>query len=139
MCWNSLSHVRRGGQRLQTQRLFPAGPALGLLFSALTIAGTLAGLIVALGAISGGHFNPLITALQWLGRERDLRCTLAYIAAQIIGAVGGAVLANIVFNTGSNADGPLGVSWTLGMSELVASAGLMVIVFGSARSRRNVL
>jgi len=120
---------------LQAHRLFPAEPAVGLLISALTIAGVLVGLIVALGAISGGHFNPLITALQWLGRERTSRCTLAYVCAQVVGAVGGSLLADGIFGVPAEG-GSTDAAWTMGLSEAVASAGLMTVVFGCARSRR---
>jgi glycerol uptake facilitator-like aquaporin len=121
---------------LQAHRLVPAEPALGLLFSALSIAGALAGLIVAFGAVSGGHFNPLITLLQWLARERSLRCTGAYVGAQAIGAIAGAVLADAIFS--ARADGATTApDWTLGASEIAASMGLMVVVFGCARSGRR--
>src|SRR5581483_2696170 len=70
------------GAGLQAHRLFPSEPGMGVVIGALTVAGGLAGLITALGAVSGGHFNPLITALQWLGRERGLGCSLAYVGAQ---------------------------------------------------------
>jgi glycerol uptake facilitator-like aquaporin len=124
------------GSGLQAHRLFPSEPGLGLLVSALAIPGALVGLIMALGAVSGGHFNPLITALQWLGRERSLHCTVAYIGAQMLGAIGGALLAAVIF--GAPVGGAAGaVNWSMGLSELVASAGLMLVVCGCARSRRT--
>jgi glycerol uptake facilitator-like aquaporin len=120
---------------LAASHLSPTEPVLGLLISAVAIAGALAGLIIALGAVSGGHFNPLITALQWLAAERSLRCTIAYIAAQSIGAIAGAGVADALFTAA-----PMSVqgncSWAMGLSEIVASAGLMLVVFGCARSSR---
>jgi glycerol uptake facilitator-like aquaporin len=98
-------------------------------------AAALAALVMAFGAVSGGHYNPLITALQWLGRERTTRCTLTYIAAQIAGALLGASLAGAVLGlhrvvAASQERG----GWA--PEEFVATAGLMVIVFGCARSAR---
>src|ERR1700744_519501 len=43
-----------------------------LLLHALATSGALIGLIIAFGAVSGGHFNPIITTMQWLGGERSL-------------------------------------------------------------------
>jgi len=120
---------------LQAQKLFPATPALGLLVSAFAIAGALVGLIVAFGAVSGGHFNPLITGLQWLGRERSPSCSVAYILAQAVGAVAGALVARLLF------EAPAGIGRSLAtgpmaLSELVGAAGLMAVVFGCSRSKR---
>lgn len=124
------------GAGLQAHRLFPGEPGFALLASALAIAGALAGLIVAFGAVLGGHFNPLITVLQWLGHERGIRCTLAYVGAQVAGSVCGAILATAAFGAARNPAAASTASWTMGLSELVASAGLMAVVFGCARARR---
>ena len=125
------------GASLVSQR-FPHGDALlGLAVRAVAIAGVLASLIVAFGAVSGGHFNPLITGLQWLARERQSGCAAAYLVAQLMGGVLGAFLTSVIFSKPPSpmiADSP---SFTLLASEMLASAGLMVIVFGCARSRRT--
>jgi glycerol uptake facilitator-like aquaporin len=98
-------------------------------------AAALVALIMAFGAVSGGHYNPLITVLQWLGRERTTRCTLTYIAAQTAGALLGATLANAVL--GLHRVMPALQERSLwAPDEFVATAGLMIIVFGCARSAR---
>jgi glycerol uptake facilitator-like aquaporin len=119
---------------LRGQQLVPSLPGLGLLISAVAIAGALAGLIVAFGAVSGGHFNPLITVLQWLGGERSLRCTMAYVIAQCAGAVLGALVGSALFAADPNTVVPR-EGWRMAFSECVASAGLMAIVLGCAHSR----
>ena len=113
-----------------------AGGTSGLLAGALATAGAMVGLIVALGPSSGGHFNPLITLLQWLGRERTLRCTVAYVVAQFAGAVLGALLARAIFATGMRPLVGVPTQLSLIASEVLAAAGLMVVVFGCARSGR---
>jgi glycerol uptake facilitator-like aquaporin len=125
------------GSGLAVQHLLPESGILGLLASALATAGALVGLIIAFGSVSGGHFNPLITGLQWLGGERKLDCTLAYVAAQFAGAILGALLANVVFGSGSRAPVFALVNGTLILSEALAAAGLMIVVFGCARSGRT--
>src|SRR5437867_1457223 len=72
------------------------------------LAGSLAGvfglgvLITLLGPVSGGHLNPAVTLSTWyVGRRHGtgptLREVVAYIPAQVAGAVGGAVLADAMF------------------------------------------
>lgn len=113
----------------------PASSALpGLIAGALAIAGALVALIVALGAVSGGHFNPLITILQWLSGERGLQCMIAYVLAQISGAVAGALLGASLYAVESHAAAPLpAAAGALVLSELVATFGLLLIVAGAAR------
>ena len=59
------------------------------LSSAMAISGSLIGLILAFGAVSGGHFNPTITLMQWLSGRRRLDCTIWYIVSQIAGGLWG--------------------------------------------------
>jgi glycerol uptake facilitator-like aquaporin len=82
------------GVGLTTRR---GNPTLGVMAEALGVAGALVGLIIAFGQVSGGHFNPLITLLQWLSGLRDLRCTIAYVAAQVAGGIVGALTAALMF------------------------------------------
>ena len=125
------------GAGLVSQRFPHADALLGLAVSAVAIAGALASLIMAFGAVSGGHFNPLITGLQWLARERRSGCAAAYVVAQLMGAVLGAFLTSVIFSDPSSPMIAASPSFTLLASETLASAGLMVIVFGCARSRRT--
>jgi glycerol uptake facilitator-like aquaporin len=112
-------------------------PTLGVISEALGVAGGLVGLIIAFGQVSGGHFNPLITLLQWLSGLRDLNCTIMYIAAQVAGGIVGALSAALMFV----AFGPCRVTPFmtpgLAVSEFIASAGLMIIVFGCTRGGRT--
>jgi glycerol uptake facilitator-like aquaporin len=109
--------------------------AIGLAVSAIATSGALVGLILAFGKISGGHFNPLITALQWLGRERTTSCTIAYVCAQLTGAIAGAMIARLVFGAGGARPAPATADWRLVLSEVVSSAALMLVVFGCIRSK----
>ena len=124
------------GSGLALRDLQPDSPALGLLAGAFATAGALVGLILAFGSVSGAHFNPLISSLQWLAGERKLDCALAYVAAQCTGAILGAFLSNSIFATGERLIRPDSATWALSGSESVATAGLMIVVFGCARSGR---
>jgi glycerol uptake facilitator-like aquaporin len=114
---------------------FGQGNPSASLLHALATSGALVALIIAFGTVSGGHFNPIITAGQWLSGERSLRCTVAYIAAQTIGAFLGAILTRLVFPSAPVSIGQEG--WALALSEVIAITGLMVIVFGSSRAQRS--
>lgn len=115
-------------------RLLPGQPGAAAVFIAFTVAGALVALIVALGSLSGGHFNPLISFTQLLAGERTLPCAAAYIACQLVGGLAGGALGAALWQASPSGTGGLGLS---GMaSEFVASAGLMSIVLGAARSGR---
>lgn len=122
------------GSAQRASLVFPDQPGLGLVAHAVATSCGLVALVTAFGSASGGHFNPLITGLQWLARERRLDCTLAYVAAQLLGAGLGAWLSGLLFAADSGQ--PAAPSRILILSEAIASAGLMIIVFGCARSGR---
>jgi glycerol uptake facilitator-like aquaporin len=122
------------GAGIAASRLFAATPGLVLPVVALALAGALVALIVAFGSVSGGHFNPLITMLQWLAGERPGSCTAAYVAAQLAGGALGGLIAASLWQTVTIDERGLG--WGGAASELVATAGLMLVVFGCARGRR---
>ncbi|WP_395295287.1 aquaporin [Kitasatospora hibisci] len=103
----------------------------------------LAVLIGLLGPVSGGHFNPLVTAGAWWAGRRagegpGLRELGAYTAAQTAGAVLGTGLANVMFErpfaepSGQARDG--GALW---LGEVVATGTLLLVVSGLDRSRRG--
>ncbi|MEZ0068239.1 glycerol uptake facilitator-like aquaporin [Streptacidiphilus sp. MAP12-20] len=119
--------------------------ALQLLANCLATVAGLAVLIALLGPVSGAHFNPAVTLAAWWSGRRDgagpgLREVVAYAGAQTGGAIGGAVLANAMFAA------PL-VAWSthqrsaphLWLAEAVATAGLVALIFGLARTGRERL
>jgi glycerol uptake facilitator-like aquaporin len=102
-------------------------------------------LILMFGPISGGHFNPVVSAADWLlGRRAGTglagREVLAYTAAQTIGGIAGAVLANLMFEVSvaelatTERDGA-----HLLLGEVVATVGLVALIFALARSGRGAL
>jgi glycerol uptake facilitator-like aquaporin len=76
-----------------------AGDAAGvaLLAHALTVAGVLGAAILALGKVSGAHFNPAVSLAVWLARGMPATALAAYAAAQVSGAVLGAIAAHAMF------------------------------------------
>ncbi|MFF4353712.1 aquaporin [Streptomyces sp. NPDC001530] len=99
-------------------------------------------LITLLGPVSGAHFNPAVTLAEWWTGRRggagvSAREAAVYVPAQIVGAIAGAVLADAMFGE------PL-VKWSthdrsaghLLLGEVVATAGLILLIFGLARTDR---
>lgn len=99
-------------------------------------------LILLLGPVSGAHFNPVVTLAEWWTARRggdgvNAREVAVYVPAQIIGAITGAVLADAMF------DKPL-MEWSthdrsaghLLLGEVVATAGLILLIFGLARTNQ---
>jgi glycerol uptake facilitator-like aquaporin len=133
------------GSGIAAQRLSPGDVGLQLLENALATVFGLAVLILLFGPVSGAHFNPLVSGVDWLlGHRRRRGLPLpevgAYAAAQTAGAIGGAVLANAMYDLA-----PLQVSThervTAGvlLGEVVATAGLVGLIFALARSGRAPL
>jgi len=119
---------------LAASRLLPGQPGAAVVLVAVAVAGALAALIIALGKLSGGHYNPLISVLRLLAGERSVQCTIAYVGAQLAGGIAGGRLAAALWNVPPSSAGGMGPAGMI--SELVASAGLMLVVFGSSRSGR---
>src|ERR1043165_6050571 len=70
----------------------------GLLSVALAHGVTIAVMISALGAISGGQFNPAVTFGLLVGGKMDLPKSIAYILAQLAGATAAAFLCVSLLN-----------------------------------------
>ncbi|MEU3604768.1 aquaporin [Streptomyces sp. NPDC035033] len=96
------------------------------------------GLLIALiGPLSGAHFNPVVTLSEWWTRRREDpgpdrgREVLAYVTAQVGGAVAGALLAEAMFGRapGSWSTEPRAALHLL-LGEAVATAGLVLVVQG---------
>jgi len=121
------------GSGIMAERLAGGNIALALLANTLATVFILYVLIETLGAISGAHFNPLVSILMlW----RDSKALLAtYIAAQCLGAAAGAWLAHAMFDlaivqTSSHVRTGIG-QW---IAEAVATAGLIFVILRSSHS-----
>ncbi|GAA2718100.1 aquaporin [Micromonospora olivasterospora] len=131
------------GSGIAAARLSPTDIGLQLLENAIATALALGALILMFGPVSGAHFNPVVSAVDWwVGRHAGTGLTArdlaAYVPAQVTGAIAGAVLADLMFGlpavTWSRTDrtGP-----NLWLAEIVATAGLVVLVFALARTGRT--
>ena len=134
------------GSGIAAARLSPSDIGLQLLENSTATVFGLAVLILIFGPVSGGHFNPVISAIDWLLTRRRPGEGLAagsaarYGAAQLVGAILGALLANIMFDLPAlQISGRDRISVGHGLGELVATAGLVLLVFALARTGRAAL
>ncbi|MFE2884654.1 aquaporin [Streptomyces graminifolii] len=102
-------------------------------------------LVLLLGPVSGAHFNPAVTLAAWFTGRRSpggfpLRDVAMYVPAQVVGAIGGAILADAMFARPlvhfSTHDRSAGHLW---LGEVVATAGLILLILGLARVGRAAL
>jgi glycerol uptake facilitator-like aquaporin len=93
-------------------------------------------LITIFGPLSGAHFNPAVTLVFATRREISWALALAYVAAQVFGAIAGVFCAHAMF-----AEPLLEVSTKLrdgpaqAFSEAVATFGLIATILGSLKFR----
>lgn len=125
------------GSGIAAAKLSPGDIGLELFENAAATVGALVALILAFGPVSGAHFNPLVTFADRVFGGISTGHALAYAGVQIAGGLGGALLANAMFalptfeaSTKTRSSGPL---W---LAEVVATFGLVVIIFGVVRSGR---
>jgi len=125
------------GSGIAAARLSPGQVGLELFENAAATAGALVALILALGPVSGGHFNPVVTLADRVYGGISSRDATGYIGAQMSGALGGVLLANAMFalptfqaSLKARSSGPL---W---LAEVVATFGLVLVIFGVVRSGR---
>lgn len=110
---------------------------LQLLENAAATAVGLYSIILMFAPVSGGHFNPVVSLAAAALGGLPWRHALAYLPAQVLGCVAGAVVANVMFSLD-----PVSIATTHrataahGLSEVVATAGLLLVIFSLVRSGR---
>lgn len=125
------------GSGIAAARLSPGDVGLQLLESSLATALGLLAIIFTLGPVSGAHLNPVVSLVDRLLGGLSTRELGAYVAAQMGGGVAGCVLANLMFELPavhlSVHDRGSGGVW---LAEIVATAGLLVVVASAVRTGR---
>lgn len=133
------------GSGIAAAQLSTGDVGLQLLENAIATALGLAVLILLCGPVSGAHFNPVVSVVDWLlGRRAGTgmpgREVVAYTAVQIAGGVVGALLANAMFDR-RVFELATKERITTGhlVGEVVATAGLIALIFALARTGRTAL
>jgi glycerol uptake facilitator-like aquaporin len=123
------------GSGIAAQNLASSNPAEELGINAAATALALFVIIVLFAPVSGAHLNPVISLVDLVLGRRRWQEVLAYIPAQIVGCVAGTILANVLFALpAASLSSNNRLSWPHLLSEAVATAGLVVVVFGLSKS-----
>ena len=126
------------GSGIAAQHLSPGATGLELLENAAATAAGLFAIILMFGPVSGGHFNPVVSFVDAAFGGLSWRDAAAYLPAQVVGCIGGAVAANLMF-----AQAAVSVSTKHRatpahfLSEVIATLGLILVIFALARSGRS--
>ncbi len=124
------------GSGIMGERLAGGNVAIALLANTLATGAGLVALILTFGGISGAHFNPAVTLADASRGGTPWRDVPAYVVAQVVGAFSGVALAHLMFgeplfSASTHArSGP--AQW---LSELVATFGLLSVIWGCVRQR----
>ena len=124
------------GSGIMAERLSGGNLAIALLANTLATVGGLYVLIEVFGPVSGAHFNPAVSAVMALRGELATTALLAYIAAQLVGAMLGAWLAHAMFDMAilqfsTHVRSGIG-QW---IAEAIATAGLMLVILRAPPGR----
>jgi glycerol uptake facilitator-like aquaporin len=126
------------GSGIAAHRLSPGDIGLQLFENAAATAAALVAIILAFGPVSGAHLNPVVTLADRFFGGVSNAATAVYIVAQVAGAVAGAVVANLMFSLPAIELSTKHRSGSgLWLSEVVATLGLLFVVFGVVRSGRT--
>lgn len=126
------------GSGIAASRLSPGDVGLQLLENAAATAAALVAIILAVGPVSGAHLNPVVTLADRILGGLSTREAVAYIAAQVTGGVVGTIIANLMFSLPAVALATTTRgSGALVLSEIVATSGLLLVIFGVVRSGRS--
>lgn len=132
------------GSGIAAQQLSPNDVGLQLLQNSTATVLGLTVLILVFGPVSGAHFNPVVSLVDFvLGRRNGAGLPLpelgTYIVAQTVGAISGSVVANAMFDVGTSISGKDRATPGHLLGEVVATAGLVLLIFALAATNRGVL
>jgi arsenate reductase len=126
------------GSGIAASRLSPGDTGLQLFENAAATADGLVAIILALGPVSGAHLNPVVTIADCFFGGLGSTEAGGYLVAQVAGGAAGSVVANVMFSlpaievsTKARSSGGL---W---FAEVVATFGLLLVIFGVVRSGRS--
>lgn len=128
------------GSGIAAQRL-STDTGLQLLENSIATALGLGVLILLLAPVSSAHFNPVVSLADTLLGHRTrtglpARDLAVYLPAQIVGGIAGAILANAMFDVATTISTTERAAPATFLAEIVATAGLVLLIIGLSRTGR---
>lgn len=125
------------GSGIMGESLSQGNSAIALLANSLATGAGLYALIQTFGSVSGAHFNPIVSFVEWMWKRLQTKTLLGYIGAQVLGGVAGVCLTHAMFGQdilqlSSHDRGDLRFL----LSELIATFGLVMVI--ALSGKRNV-
>jgi glycerol uptake facilitator-like aquaporin len=128
------------GSGIAAQHLSPGDTGLQLFENAAATAAGLFAIILMFGPISGGHFNPVVSFVDAHFGGITRRDALAYLPAQVIGCILGAITANVMFSLSAiSISTHHRASPAHCFSEIIATGGLILVIFALAKTKRSTM
>jgi glycerol uptake facilitator-like aquaporin len=128
------------GSGIMAERLAVGNIALALLANSTATGAALVALILTFRSISGAHMNPVVTLACALRGDMPWCEVPAYVVAQAVGAVGGVIVAHLMFGlpllsiSAHVRSGPAQI-----FSEFIATFGLLTVIWGSSRAHSSTV
>lgn len=128
------------GSGIMAERLAGGNVAVALLANTIATGAALVSLILSFSEISGAHLNPAVTLSFALRNQLKWAEAVGYTLAQVVGAVAGAIMANLMFSLP-----PIFLSrharagWAVIFSEFVATLGLVLVISCCARFQPRLI
>ena len=128
------------GSGIMGETLANGNMAIALLGNTVATGAILFVLITILGPISGAHFNPVVTIAFLIRREISIRDAIPYMILQIIGGIIGVWVAHAMFDQPiMQVPQTLRAGASQGFSEIVATFGLLLVIFGGNHHRGDAV
>jgi glycerol uptake facilitator-like aquaporin len=128
------------GSGIMAERLANGNTGLALIANTIASGSALVALILAFGPISGAHFNPVVSLADAMEGGLSQSDALSYIAAQLVGGVGGTIAAHGMFGLALLSRSHHARSGAAQfLSEFIATFGLLCVIWGCSRSRASVV
>jgi glycerol uptake facilitator-like aquaporin len=126
------------GSGIAAQQLSPGNTGLQLLENAVATGAGLFAIILMFGAVSGAHLNPIVSFVDATFGGLGWSDAAAYLPAQVGGCALGAILANVMFSRAAiELSTKHRASPAHFLSEVIATLGLLLVIFALARSGRS--
>lgn len=128
------------GSGIMGETLANGNTAIALMGNTIATGSILYVLITVFGPISGAHFNPAVTIAMLISKKISMKDALIFIGLQILGAGLGVMIAHGMFGleilqiSSKLRQGP-----SQGFSEVIATFGLILIIFGGLKVRPEAI